>query len=122
MFLPAKYFNTYIDRDSALAELQLLESTSLQDIDEVDTTSDILILNVKCDCQGLAVPLLFILLTTPDGEQVFLASGNHLSSTAASAKIAIVDELLPSFIEGEFEAPAVICVFEFTYGGSYVLH
>lgn len=122
MFLPAKYLNTYINRDSALAELALLDGTSIQDIDEVDATSDFLILDVKHECQGLAVPMLLILLTTPEGEQVFLATGNHLSSTAAGAKIAITDEILPSLIDGEIEAPAVVCVFEFTYGGGYVLH
>ncbi len=122
MFLAAKYIETYEDRELALAALTQLENTSIQDIDEVDITSDFLILDVKRECQGVEVPLLFILLTTPDGEKVFLATGSHLSSTAARAKVAITNELFPSLIDGEIEAPAVVCVFEFTYGGGYVLH
>lgn len=122
MFLPAKFIQTYKDRDYALALLAELENTEIQDIDEVDETSDFLVLNAKHYCEGVAVPLLFILVTTSEGEQVFSASGNHLSSSAARAKVAIADELLPSLVEGEIDAPAVVCVFEFTFGGSYVLH
>lgn len=122
MFLAAKYMEKYIDRASALAALAQLENTSIQDIDEVDQASDMLILDVKHDIGTHVAPLLIIMLTTPEGVKLFLASGRHLSSTAAGAKMAFVEDLLPSQLEEEASPPAICCVFEFTFGGGYVLH
>lgn len=122
MFLAAKYIETYSDRESALTALAQFENTAIQDIDEVDQTSDIVILDVRHDIGTYTAPLLVILLTTPEGVKLFLASGLHLSSTAVGARMAFVDEIIPSVIEGEILAPVVCCVFEFTYGGGYVLH
>lgn len=122
MFLPAQYLKTCSDRESAIADLELLGNTSIQDLDEVDNASGVLILNAKHFCDGVAVPVIFILLSMPDGEQVFVATGNHLATTAAGAKLAITDVLLPLLLEGEIETPADVRVFEFTYGGEYVLH
>lgn len=132
MFLPAKYMATCTDRTAAMALLNSLENVSLQALEEVEHSTDFVMLDMELDCGTYTAPGHFILLTTPEGVKVYFANGLHLSSTVEGARMAFVNDSLDHILEehaaaaeadAEPPAPVVCCVFEFAYqGNTHVRH
>lgn len=124
MFLAARYLNTYPDWDSAVNVLERLEAADVQTFPQDGRNEQIIFLDAMIASGPEPAPCVFILLVVDDGIALYLASGQHLSSTLDGAQKAFSQTYLEVALQGDSEEYPVTCrVFEFHYRGiSHVLH